>query len=330
MQRTGSAALLRVATLSLAALAWTAASALQTPTAELHWYKGNLHTHTINSDGDSSPDAVARWYKEHRYHFLALTDHNYFTDPQGLNSFLAAKEKFLLLRGEEVTASVHINAFGLSKTIEPLRLPTIFETLQQNVDHIRAQGAMPSLNHPNFHWAVSQDELARVNNLKLFEVYNGHPTTNEQGGGGSPSLDAMWDHVLGAGKRMWGIAVDDAHSFKQLSPDLSNPGRGWIQVHARELSEKALLDAIDKGDFYASTGVELVSLDRGAGRLSLEIKTRETEKYTVRFLGKGGKTLLETFENPAEYRLKGGEPYVRAQVIDSNGRKAWTQPVFAE
>ena len=268
--------------------------------------------------------------REHRYQFLALTDHNYFTDPQGLNSFFAAKEKFLLLRGEEVTAAVHVNAFGLSRTIEPRSGANILETLQMNVDQIRAQGAMPSLNHPNFRWAVSQDELARVNNLKLFEVYNGHPTTNEEGGGGVPSLDAMWDHVLTAGKRMWGIAVDDAHAFKTFSPDLSTPGRGWIQVRARELSEQALLAAIDAGDFYSSTGVELVSLERGAGRLALEIKERPTEKYTVRFIGPGGKILAEAYDNPAEYRLKPGEAYVRAQVLDSNGRKAWTQPAFGD
>ena len=83
----------RASLLTAAALAW-ALAAVEAPSQapEMNWYKGNLHTHTINSDGDTSPDAVARWYKEHRYQFLALTDHNYFTDPQGLNGFLAAKE----------------------------------------------------------------------------------------------------------------------------------------------------------------------------------------------------------------------------------------------
>lgn len=326
---------LRIALLALFVCAWTAAAALQTPAATGRWYKGNLHTHTINSDGDSSPDAVARWYKEHRYDFLALTDHNYFTDPQGLNSFLAAEEKFLLMSGEEVTSKfenkpVHVNAFGLSSTIEPQFGSNVVETLQMNVDHIRSKGALPSLNHPNFVWAFTPPELAQVNDLKLFEVYNGHPTTNEHGGGGAASLDEMWDHVLSAGKRIWGIAVDDAHSFKTIGPDLSNPGRGWIQVRAKNLSEAALLAAIEAGDFYSSTGVELVSVQASDGRLSLEIKERSNEKYAVRFLGKDGQVLAETVENPASYRLKPGEPYVRAQVLDSNGRKAWTQPVFAD
>ena len=88
----------RVAILAGLALAWIVGSGvLPSQTPELKWYKGNLHTHTINSDGDSSPDTVARWYKEHRYHFLALTDHNYLTDPQGLSSLLGASERFLLI-----------------------------------------------------------------------------------------------------------------------------------------------------------------------------------------------------------------------------------------
>ncbi|MEZ5362329.1 MAG: CehA/McbA family metallohydrolase [Bryobacterales bacterium] len=223
------------------------------PAGELRWFKGNLHTHTINSDGDSAPDAVARWYKERRYHFLALTDHNYFTDPQGLNSFLGARDRFLLITGEEVTSKyeskpIHINAFRLKETIQPMFGGSVLETIQANVDSIRGHGALPSLNHPNFGWAVTPDELAKVRNLPLFEVYNGHPGTNDFGGGGEAGLEEAWDHVLTAGVRSWGIAVDDAHSFKTFAPDLSNPGRGWIQVRAAELSESALLAAIEGRD----------------------------------------------------------------------------------
>src|SRR5439155_3201423 len=43
---------------------------------EKHWYKGNLHTHTLWSDGDGFPEMAADWYKSHGYEFLALSDHN--------------------------------------------------------------------------------------------------------------------------------------------------------------------------------------------------------------------------------------------------------------
>src|SRR5688572_9890539 len=67
------------------------------------WFKGNLHTHTLNSDGDSTPDEVVRWYREHGYDFLVLTDHNFVTGVEGLNLTQGAPGKFLVVKGEEVT-----------------------------------------------------------------------------------------------------------------------------------------------------------------------------------------------------------------------------------
>jgi hypothetical protein len=326
--RTGLAAAL------LAAWAF-APQARSVPAGELRWFKGNLHTHTINSDGDSAPDDVARWYKERRYNFLALTDHNYFTDPQGLNAIFAARDRFLLITGEEVTSRfeskpIHVNAFRLRETIEPLFGKSLVETVQANVDTIRGHGALPSLNHPNFGWAVTPEELAKVSNLPLFEVYNGHPGTNDFGGGGAPGLEETWDHILTAGRRTWAIAVDDAHVFKEMAPRHSNPGRGWVQVRATELTEAALLAAVEAGNFYASTGVELSDVSRTGGTLSVRFEPRNNVKYTVEFIGPGGKKLGESNGPAAEYSLKAGEAYVRARVRDSNGLMAWTQPVFQD
>jgi hypothetical protein len=298
-----------------------------------NWYKGNLHTHTINSDGDSSPDVVARWYKEHRYHFLVLTDHNFLTSIDGLNALLGAAEKFLLVRGEEVTdrfekKPIHVNALDLHTLVQPQGGSSVVETIQRNVDAIRKAGAMPSINHPNFGWAITADELKRVENDKLFELYNGHPQVNNLGGGGSPGLEQVWDMLLTAGRRMHGIAVDDAHHFQQWGPQYSNPGRGWVSVRARELSAKALMEAIDRGDFYASTGVELSEMSREGGTLRVGIKVSGPLKYTTEFIGENGRVLKTSFDNPANYTLGAGERYVRAKITDSNGAVAWTQPVF--
>lgn len=304
------------------------------PEKEWQWFKGNLHTHTANSDGDSTPDAVARWYKEHRYNFLVLTDHDYLTDPEGLNAMFAARDKFLLIPGEEVSAKhdakpIHVNAFDIRSTILPAGGRSILDTIQKNVDAIRQGGGMPSLNHPNFHWAVRPDDLRQVNGLKLFEVYNGHPTVNNWGGGGFESLDEMWDIVLTAGREVYGIAVDDAHSFKNIGPQYSNPGRGWVMVKARELSTRSVMDALESGDFYSSTGVELEEVERLDRGLRLKISEANQTRFTTEFIGAEGKVLSRTFENPAGYQLKAGEAYVRARITDSNGNRAWVQPVFA-
>ena len=74
----------------------------QTP-ASGQWFKGNTHTHTLNSDGDSTPDDVVRWYREHRYQFLVLTDHNFLTDVEALQALHGASDRFLVIRGEEIS-----------------------------------------------------------------------------------------------------------------------------------------------------------------------------------------------------------------------------------
>jgi len=78
--------------------------------ADLHWYRGNLHTHTTESDGDSSPADVVRWYREHGYDFLVISDHNRVTTVHD--------DKLLLIPGEEVTdrfakKPLHVNAIGI-------------------------------------------------------------------------------------------------------------------------------------------------------------------------------------------------------------------------
>ena len=40
-----------------------------------HWYRGNLHTHSTNSDGLKSPRDVCAHYRRRGYHFISLTDH---------------------------------------------------------------------------------------------------------------------------------------------------------------------------------------------------------------------------------------------------------------
>jgi predicted metal-dependent phosphoesterase TrpH len=298
------------------------------------WFKGNLHTHTLNSDGDSAPLDVAQWYKQNGYQFLVLSDHNVFTATAPLNSALAANDGFLLVPGEEVTARsgslpVHLNAYNPRELIPPAGGATLGEVLQRNIDAILRAGGLPALNHPNFGWAVRSRDALPLHGLALIEVYNGHPEVNNRGGGGAESLDEIWDALLTAGKHINGIAVDDAHHFKKLGKQFSNPGRGWIQVHCAELSTAEIMHAIGAGDFYASTGVVLESVDIGDVGYRLKISPVSTMKYTTYFLGSGGKVLAKSYGIEPAYRLPPGEPYVRARVEASNGDNAWTQPLFA-
>ena len=301
---------------------------------ELRWYKGNTHTHTLNSDGDSTPDEVVRWYREHGYQFLVLTDHNYLTSVDALNALHGADEQFLVIRGEEVTElfegkSLHVNGLDVSERVEPQGGTSVVDVLQRNVDAIRHVDGVPHINHPNFRWSISADELKQVRNNKLFEIYNGHPMVNSAGGGGVPGLEEVWDAILSAGVPLYGIAVDDAHTFKDPgNPAVAGPGRGWIVVRAARLDARALLEAVERGDFYASTGVELEDYQVNARAMTVTVKPTTWSKYRIQFIGDGGALLQETPESTATYMFTGRERYVRAKVLESNGAIAWCQPFF--
>ena len=209
----------------LCAAAFAVATGAQAPASapaagSLRWFKGNTHTHTLNSDGDSSPDDVVRWYRDHKYNFLVLTDHNYLTSVDGLNALHGADDKFLVVKGEEVSSGfqgkpLHINALNPDRLVTASREGTsIAEVLQNNVDAIRMSGGVPHINHPNFGWAITAADMAGLRNNKLFEVYNGHPMVNNAGGSGHPSLEQTWDTLLSQGIHLFGLATDDAHEFK--------------------------------------------------------------------------------------------------------------------
>jgi hypothetical protein len=300
----------------------------------VRWFKGNTHTHTLNSDGDSTPDEVVRWYREHGYHFLVLTDHNYLTSVDGLNAVHGAADQFLVVRGEEVTSRsrdkkpVHVNGLDVHETVAPPPEGVVRDMLQQSVDGIRKARGIPNINHPNYGWAITADDLRLLERTHLFEIYNGHPQVNNLGGGGAPSLEEMWDRVLSSGRLMYGLAVDDAHFFKRPGDDsVPGPGRGWIYVRAPRLEARALVDAIERGDFYSSTGVELSSYEANDRTVALDVKATAWSKYRVQFIGKDGRLLEEQTRLPARYTIRGDEGYVRARVLESNGWQAWTQPV---
>ncbi len=276
---------------------------------------------------------MVRWYREHEYQFLVLTDHNYLTSVDGLNALHGAIDKFLVIRGEEVTTRLgnkplHINGLNLREYVEPPAAASVVEILQRAVDDIRRAGGVPNINHPNFGWAITHDELRAVERTKLFEVYNGHPHVNNAGGGDAPGLEEVWDRILTSGRLTYGLAVDDAHYFKRPGDDsVPGPGRGWVFVRAAALDARAIVEALERGDFYSSTGVELSRYDATDRDVRLDVRAVPSSRYRIQFVGSGGRILSEQSGPAASYTFKGTEGYVRARVLESNGRLAWAQPI---
>jgi quercetin dioxygenase-like cupin family protein len=255
--------------------------------APLKWFKGNTHTHSLNSDGDSAPDEVVRWYREQKYQFLFFTDHNMVTPIEGLNDVFAMPERFLLIRGEEVTDQaagkpVHLNMLGGEGVVPPQGGEGVAEALRRNVAAITGARGVISINHPNFGWAMSAADLAGGKGAHLIEIHNGHFMVNNAGGGGQPGAEALWDEMLSAGIRIFGVASDDMHQLKQPWVKTSaRPGQGWVVVRSARLTSEAILSALAAGEFYASTGVELSDMQATPQRLTVTVKEQSFAKCTT-------------------------------------------------
>jgi hypothetical protein len=321
--------------------------------AQQRWYRGNTHAHTLNSDGDSTPDAVVRWYRERGYHFTFVTDHEFITDVAPLNALFGADGRFLVISGQEVTQRVadasradgvrqaHVNALGVTRVIRPLGErgvatdATIAQTYARNLAAIRDAGGVAQVNHPNFRWSVSLDDMLSLPDSTLFELWNGHPMVYNDGGtdatgAGALSTEALWDSLLTRGRLLFGVADDDSHSFRPEDAeraDLARPGRGWVQVRADTLTAGAILAALRRGDFYSSTGVTLREYHADRQEVRVEVVPVWDRRYLIEFIGHGGRVMRAIPGSSARYEITGTEGYIRVRITDSSGGRAWTQPI---
>jgi PHP domain len=266
------------------------------------WYKGQLHCHSTNSDGQLAPEAVVARYADMGFDFIALTDHNTITKVNG--SILVLGQEYG--KGSvEATSITHMNGINVTW------VPTTSDSVQQRIDNISAQNGLASLNHPTaWPFTYPHDVLMGLANYTDLEVYNGNHDSY---------ASTQWDEVLSAEHRVWGIATDDAHRAEQF-------GRAWIEVRLTgPVTTDAVLDAIRHGSFYATQGPLITDVNVSEGNLTV----RCPDADRIVFIGKGGQVLASFAGSEASYHFKGNESYVRAEVL-RNGLKAWTQPVFIE
>jgi predicted metal-dependent phosphoesterase TrpH len=354
---------LAAALVALGSLLAAASSAAGQGARPLNWYRCNTHTHTtapVNSDANGTPWFVADWYKTHGYKCLVITDHELLTDVDSLNKRFGPD--FLVIRGQEITQGiedatkpsgvrgVHVNGIDIDRLILPLQYPkpavnlTNAEAYRRNLAAVYDAGGLPQVNHPNMGWSVRKEDLLAIDRPFLLEVWNAFPTHNNLGGVDVdgrvlPSTEQLWDSLLSAGKTVWATASDDVHEYyDRYDRTAALPGMGWIVIQAPELTRESLMAALRQGHFYASNGPVLGDYAVDAKGVSLTIQRTtfwnstflDDRRYTTRFVGENGKLLAEVPGFSARYDFRPGERYVRASIIDSDGRRAWTQPVFLD
>lgn len=290
--------------------------------------------------------------------------------------------EFIMIQAEEITdrfekKQVHINAVNLAELIPPQHGASVRDTMRSNLRAVMEQEQrlgrpiLAHLNHPNFQWSITAEDIAHVLEEDFFEVYNGHTGVHHTGDERHADVERLWDIAntlriaeLGA-RPLYGVATDDSHHYHGRGT--VSPGRGWVMVRAETLDADALLAAMRRGDFYASTGVTLrdVRYSPETGTIEIEIEPDADATFTTRFIGTRagfdphsepvldeqgqaldvtrrystdiGAVLATTAGTRAAYRLKGDELYVRATItssrpamnpsFDGQRKQAWTQPV---
>lgn len=353
------------------------------PEMIVDWYKNNgydfvaLSDHNILAEGEkwievekeSRRDDVFQKYLERfdsDWVEYEEEDQGYRVKLKTLEEYRTLFEEdegFLIIKSEEITDGfdgkpIHVNATNIRDLIEPQGGNSVVEVMQNNIDAVleqretTAEPMFPHINHPNFGWAVTADDLKKLEGEQFFEVYNGHPLVHNYGDSLRSGTEQMWDevitHYLLEGKPvLYGIAVDDAHHYHRFDPGSANPGRGWIYVKSESLTPDALISAMERGDFYSTTGVNLSDIRFNGGTLTVEIGAEEGVNYTTQFIGTRADSpartgeLLETVNgNSASYTMSGNELYVRAKIesdkvkvnpyMEGEYEVAWTQPVFTK
>lgn len=295
------------------------------------WARGSLHTHTTNSDGDSPPQVVADWYRSNGYQFLVITDHETCTDVSSLDQ--DPTDNFILIPGEEIAmpgggSPIHANAIGINKTIKsPSRTFMAGRSVRRLVDLIRQAGAIPMVNHPNWYWALNHRDLLHIRGTYLLEVFNMGSGNQNAGDYAHLSTEQIWDILLSEGQDVYATATDDMHSLKKGGGNPDGPACGWVVARVPKLTPEAVLDALIRGDFYASIGVELVDYRFDGKEFYVRVAKPENGTPIIRFIGKWGRILQESEGTSAVYRVPAvSEPnsYVRCKVIVGK-QAAWTQ-----
>ena len=348
------------------------------PEMIIDWYKTNNYQFIALSDHNTIADNIY-WYKLKQSDVENKTLDKYKkrfgdwveskNDSTGtyvrLKTFNEYKNKlddlnsFLIIKSEEVTSSfenkpVHINVTNIQEKIDPFKGNSVYEVMQKTIDAVNAQRKklnipmFAHINHPNFGYGINVEDLKKLNGERFFEVYNGHPAVHNEGDDLHIDLETMWDIINisyydNNKPLLLGIATDDSHNYHKKSTSLSNTGRGWVMVNSKKIETLSLIESMESGNFYSSSGVELKKVKHNKEKLVVEIEPNKGVNYEIVFIGyrkddSQVQVLKRVKGNSADYIFKENDLFVRAKIssdeikvnpyVEGETTQAWTQPVI--
>jgi len=270
--------------------------------AQGSWYKGNLQVASVRGLGRDLPSVVGRWYADHGYAFLGISDLNTYT---WTSEFSSAQ-----LTGVPVVDASY--PFGDLLAIGDDHWAPA-STVQRAIDRIAGDDALPVLLESSAQ-ALGGPAVLGLHRLFGLEIDDARLAAQ-----GQPDLAGLWDQVLSAGNRVYAFAGDDVSSLQDAAI-----GHAWIDVEASASNHDALLSSLRLGAFIASTGPAFTSI-AVQGRT---ITAAASPGTSLRFIGTGGRLLEAAGAATASYTVSGSEKYVRIEALAADGTRAWSQPLF--
>ncbi len=277
------------------------------------WYKGNLHAHTTRSDGKLPPQDVLAAYKAAGYDFAALTDH--WTFGKG-----GTHEGMTVLSGLEYDVNLpadlqtfHIVCIGACCAPALAKSPAL--TPQDVINAIHDKGGLAIHAHPA--WSMQTVEAAmRYTGFDGCEIYN---TVCGAKANVRPDSSLFVDQMAARGRRYPVMAADDAHWYD------GEQCVSYLMVDAQDAAPASLLAAIRAGRFYASQGPRLTCVTLEGGVVRLECSPARKIAFLSNTCYTKGRVVYGDGLTSAEYAMGGEDSFVRAEVTDMWGRRAWSQ-----
>lgn len=279
-------------------------------------WKGNFHCHTTGSDGWVSPQEAVKQYRAAGYDFLAITDHRRVTEAEGAGLLMIPGVELDYLIWGRHRQAVHLVGVGVDAGI--MAVPGVMETPQQGIDAIRAGGGLAIFAHPA--WSLNEPEtIEGLRGLSAAEIYNrcSDAPWNARRADSSEVLDCCFAD----GYLLPLVGADDAHRYN------GDQCHSAVIASAEACTREGILDALAAGRVYASQGPRIHEMKIEDGAVSLKCTPCRQVIFYSDALYSRDRVITGTDITEAVYPLLRGETYIRAEIEDENGLRAWSSPV---
>ena len=274
--------------------------------------KVGLHSHTTVSDGAWSREESLASYKDLGYDAIAFTDHWKYGGADKIDGVAVISGAEYDVGGAGAENGV-FHIVGLFMEREPELERATTENAQQIIDAVHAVGGLAVLAHPA--WSLNTPEMImELKGVDATEIYN---AVSEHGQSFRPDSSVIVD-MLACKKRYYPLlATDDTHYYKGI-----DNGKGFIMVECPTNDPAEIKKAIAEGRFYASQGPE-IHLRRENDRFVVDCSPASKIYFASNVVWS-----WRVFEGEgithAEYKPHANDRFVRAVVVDAEGKSAWT------